>query len=432
MQQGLSQRQERLAVIASCVGSILEMYDFVIYGFFAIILAQLFFPQDGSFAAIAKTFAIFAVGYLSRPLGGILFGWFCDRRGRRAGLLYSVILMGVPIFLIGCLPTYHDWGIASAWLLLVLRLLQGLSVGGEFPAGTVFLAEHAWPERRGVVVSLMFYGINVGVLLGSVVGLIVTHWVSHQELMAFAWRIPFWLGGILAIGAYMVRRRLEETPVFTHVAENKELSSMPLVDLFRVAPMNVLKCIGIVAVMAVGVGVIFLYMPTYLHNSLGVSLPHAFLCNTIALFVFTCFIPFAGALSDKLGRKPVFLMGTMALMFLAYPLFHAMTTHDPYMTLWALVCLGFILAFIIGPIGCILVGRFPTSVRTSGVAVTYNISFAIFGGLAPLVVTWLLHLTHNTSAPALYIIVAAIISLIAILFMPMRSRLSTTPVKPLH
>jgi MFS family permease len=413
----LSAKHERLAVIASSVGSVLEMYDFVIYAFLATVLAQLFFPNSDSFVAHVKTFAIFAVGYFSRPLGGIIFGWLCDKRGRRFGLIYSIVLMGVPIFLIGCLPTYQTWGHYAALSLLVLRLLQGLSVGGEFPAGSVFLAEHAAPHRRALVVSLMFLGVNFGIVLGSLVGSITTNMVSEHTLLAYAWRIPFLLGGVLAFVGYIIRRKLQETSVFLQITAEKEISRAPLIDLFRVNFRALLKSSGLVCVMAAAVSTLFLFMPTYLSHYLHIPLSKALLMNTVSLFVFSCFIPLAGSMADKIGTRAVYMMGVLALLFLLYPLYKIMgTQHDLWLTLWAMVMLGFTVAFIIGPIGVMLATSFRASVRTSGFAVAYNVSFGVIGGLAPLVLTVLLHHTGNLQAPTLYLGAAAIISFLCVLF----------------
>lgn len=401
---------------ATSVGSILEMYDFVIYGFLSSILALLFFPNSNHFVALLATYIIFGVGYFARPIGGLLLGRLSDRLGRRRGLLISVLSMGLPIFLMGLLPTYQTVGVFAPILLLLCRILQGFSVGAEFPSATTYLAEHAPRRQRGFMSSWVFFGINGGIFLASMIGSWVIGSVAHDTLLAYAWRIPFLVGGILAVLSYWVRKRLSETPVYDALHARKETIKNPVATVFLKEKRASFIGMGLIAVMAAGVGVLFLYMPNYLHQYIHFSLAHALLLNSINLLLFTCLIPLMAHFSDCIGRKPIFLIGAIALLVLAYPLYAMMQWQGSslYVIIPTLV-LGLFLSCIIGPIAAILSELYPAMVRATGIGFAYNVSFAVFGGLAPFFVTVLSH-SSSAAFPAFYLMATSVISIVAVCF----------------
>lgn len=402
-------------VIASFVGSILEMYDFVIYGFFATVIATLFFPKSDHFISLVATFAIFAIGYFSRPIGGILFAHISDRYGRKQGLIYSTVCMGLAIFLLAITPTYASIGVAAPILLLIFRIFQGLSVGGEFPSATTFLAEHAKANNRGFVASWVFFGINLGIVLACAVGTFITFIFSQDQIMAWGWRIPFLFGCLLAIISYFIRKRLSETSIFLN---EKTHENLPVKTVFMTSFKPMIIGLGLICIMAAAIGTVFLYAPTYLHGYLKLSLSKALLFNTISIFIFAVLIPIVAIISDKIGRKPIFIFGCVLFILFSYPLYAMVaTTSSDGLLLLGLVVLGAFTALIIGPIAAILSELYMTATRATGMAISYNISFAIFGGVAPVILTTLLSKTGDDASPAYYLIITAIVSLVFVLFM---------------
>lgn len=405
-------------IIATSLGSVLEMYDFVIYAFFAPVIGSLFFPKSDHTAALIATFGVFALGYLARPLGGIFFGWITDKRGRRAGLLYSVSAMGLSILVMGLLPTYANIGIAAAWLLLICRIFQGLSVGGEFPVATTFLAEHADKKHRGFLSSWLFFGINMGIVLASLVGAALTRNLSHSAVHSYGWRIAFILGSLLAFASYFVRSKLLETDIFNDLKQQGGVSKAPLATSIHQEHKNLVIGFALISVMAAAISTVFLFMPSFLHEYLNISLSDALSMNTISLVIFTCLIPITAKISDKIGRRPMLILGSLLFALLSHVLYSNMVnTNSHGVILFCITILGVIDAMIVGPIAATLSELFGTKARSTGIGIAYNLSFAIFGGLAPMALTWLIGRHENLSAPAIYLMITAVVSLIAALFL---------------
>ncbi|OGT29951.1 MAG: hypothetical protein A3E87_09445 [Gammaproteobacteria bacterium RIFCSPHIGHO2_12_FULL_35_23] len=408
-------KQKKIIVLTTCIGSLLEMYDFVIYGFFATIIAKQFFPPNNMFISLLATFGIFAIGYFARPLGGLIFGHLSDRLGRKSSLVYSVASMGIPIFIIGLLPTYQTIGDAAPILLLICRIIQGLSVGGEFPGAITFLTEHAPQQSRGYTASWVFFGINLGVVVASFLGAIITALLPNSQLEIWGWRIPFILGGIIALLGYYIRKNIAESPLYVQMKKKHLIMKNPVAETFKTSKLNLIKGFGLISVMAAAIGTIFLFMPTYLTYYLKINFTTALWINAFNVLIFTLLIPFMAILSDKVGRKPVLVIGTLLFIFNSYPLFLLLPSNNHYLVMWALACLGALASFIVGPIASTLAELFATNIRTTGIAIAYNLSFGLFGGLAPLLITALIKRTHNMQSPAIYLSLTAFISLLFML-----------------
>ena len=363
----------RYLIVATTAGSVLEMYDFVIYSFFAIILGKLFFPSQQALVQLIATYGIFALGYLARPLGGIIFGHIADRFGRRNGLAISVVSMGIPIVALGLLPTYQSIGIWAPILLTVVRVFQGLSVGGEFPSAATFLSEHAPPSERGFETSWLFFGINGGILLASLVGYVVTEsfHANQTALLSWGWRIPFLLGGVLAAVGYYIRRNLGETHAFQELKYNRSIEKIPFMYVLRHHMGDTLKGFGATAAMASAISLIYLYMPTYLTQFVHLPLSTALLFNAINLVVLIVMLPIMGKWSDYFSRRVVTSIGGFLLVFNTYPFLWLINSfsHSPYLILWALCMMGVFTACTLGPIAAMLAELFATKARTSGVAI---------------------------------------------------------------
>jgi MHS family proline/betaine transporter-like MFS transporter len=421
MQQPELQRAKAVAV-----ASILEIYDFTLYIFFAPIIAQLFFPHGNSWVAMLETFAIFAIGYFSRPLGAVIFGHYGDKLGRRKGLLITIVLMATTTTAIGLLPTYSAIGIAAPLLLVILRFLQGIAIGGDLPGAITFVAEYADDKKRGLLCSLVYCGVNIGLLLASAIGALLISVLSQAQLMAWGWRVAFVFGIVVGFVGFYLRRKMADTPHFIHLEKTRALAKLPLLQLFRESTPQVLRSIGLAWLFAVIIAQVFLFMPSYLHTTNHFPLSKALLLNSINVLLFSLCIPFVGYLSDKIGRKPVNLVTATLFVVFTYPLYTWLSQPNFVFEIIAMNCFAVLAAGIVGTVPSAWAEMFPTSVRYSGVGVAYNIGFAIFAGLTPVIATYLLYTLHQPQAPSYNLIVSAIMAFIAALTMQDGS------CKPLH
>ena len=313
----------RRGVIAGVVGNMLEWYDFALFGFFAAQIGAHFFPASNPTASLLAAYGTFAAGFLMRPAGGALFGWVGDRFGRKQALIWSVLAMAVPSFCIGLLPSEATIGLAAPVLLLVFRLMQGLAVGGEYMASSVFLVEGAMPGKRGWMGSWGPFGAFAGTLLGSAAGALVNATMSPEAVMAYGWRIPFIVGLAVGLGGLLIRRH------FVERVPHQPPSKSPLGEAFRVHWRTILHLVALVAGLAVGFYTVFVYAATWLAQVAGVSARTAFEINTIAMALSLGAILFSGWLSDRIGRRRVLVVGSGLLMVLALPLMALMARGQP-------------------------------------------------------------------------------------------------------
>jgi MHS family proline/betaine transporter-like MFS transporter len=409
-------------VVAGAVGNVLEWYDFGLFGFFAPVLARQFLPAEDRLASLLGTFGVFAVGFLVRPLGGLVFGHIGDRLGRKRALELSVLLMAGATTLLGLLPSYAAIGLAAPVLLTLIRLLQGLSVGGEYIGSMSFLAEHAPPDRRGFLGSWSSISVDLGMLLGSGTAALCTWLLPEADLAAWGWRVPF-LGGLLIglVGAWL-RLGVEESPSFLEMQKAGKLASNPLAETVRHDRGAIATTLGLTAFMAVGYYLPFVWLPSWLARINRPPLPEdqALTANTIALLGLLLLTPVTALVSDRVGRKPMFLAAALGYALLSYPVFLAMTSG----TFTGAVLGGLVFAacssLFTGCMAATLVELFPTRTRYTGVAIGYNAGMGLLGGTAPLVGTALIHLTGNALAPAFYLIGWAAVGAMACLFITAR------------
>lgn len=401
--------------MAGSIGNVLEWYDFALYGYLAPVIAVLFFPRENELASLISTFGVFAVGFFARPVGALLFGHLGDTVGRKSALIWSVMLMAVPTCLVGLLPTHAEIGFAAPVLLVVLRLLQGLSVGGEFTGSMTFLVEHARPEERGYAGSWSEFSAQIGILLGSGVGALLTFSLSQDALYTWGWRIPFVLGILVgAVGLYL-RRSIDESPEFERVKRSGVISRFPLREVLTHRRADLVRAIGIIWLYAVSFYLAFVYLITYLSTVLTVPLGSAMISNTIGLAAFTCLVPAMGALSDRVGRKLPMVAGAAGLALLAYPLFMLLGLGALPYIITAQLLFALLVAAYVGPMCAMVVELFPPDGRYTGLSLAYNLALALFGGTAPLVATYLIERTDNIVAPSFYLAVSAVISFAVVL-----------------
>ena len=400
------------AIWASITGNVLEWYDFAVYGYFAPVIAQKFFPSDSPDSSLLAAYGAFAAGFLMRPLGGFLFGHLGDRIGRRRTLVLSIVMMAVPTFLIGVMPDYSVIGVWAGVGIVGMRMLQGLSVGGECTTSVTYLVEQAPPGRRGLFASWVNFGCIGGILLGSAVGALV-HTFWEAQLQDWAWRLPF-LGGLsVGILGLLLRRSLPDSVQSSELREHS-----PVTRAFRREWPAMLRVCGIWLVCAIGFYMMFLYITTYLQREVGLSAAMALDINTISMVVLLLITPLAGYLSDIVGRR-IFMVGVpLALMVLAYPLLWVMR-HDSLALILSAQMVFAILLGAYGPVvSAVMAELFPREVRCSGMSIAYNITLGLIGGTTPMVATYLIARTNDDLSIAWYLIAAATISFISALYTP--------------
>jgi MHS family proline/betaine transporter-like MFS transporter len=407
----------RRAVRGAAIGNTVEWFDFAIYGFLATYIAEKFFPPGDETAALLNTFAIFAAAFFMRPLGGLFFGPLGDRIGRQKVLALVILLMSGSTLAIGLVPSYDTIGVLAPLLLLFLRCLQGFSAGGEYGSGACFLAEYAPDKHRGFVVSFLVWSVVVGFLLGSLTVTGLEAVLSESAMDSYGWRIPFLIAGILgAVGLY-IRLRLGDTPEFEALRDEGEVASSPLKEAVTTSWRPILQIAGLVVIHNVGFYIVFTFLPSYFTKTLGFTKTDAFVSITVASLVAMILIPPLGALSDRIGRKPLLIAGSLSFAVFAYPLFLVLNTGSLAAAIAAHAGLAAIESVFVCASLAAGAELFATRVRSSGYSIGYNVSVALFGGTAPYVATWLVANTGNDLAPAYYVIVAALVTFATVLTM---------------
>ena len=399
--------QRRLA-IAGMAGNILEWYDFSIYGFFAYAIGENFFPSHSKATSLIDAFGVFAAGFLMRPVGALLFGQIGDRLGRKQALTISVVAMAVPTVLIGLLPTHAQIGVMAPILLVVLRLIQGLSVGGEYTTSVVFMVEGSAINRRGLLGAFGAAAAFAGVMLGSAVGAVVAALMSPQALASWGWR-PFLAGVTIGIAGYYIRRELQNADNVPRIAPP------PIGEVLRTQWRRVLQIAGFKVLESVGFYLMFVYSATYLTEIVGIAKSRALAINTIGMAAAVMMLPVAGALSDRFGRKPMLLLSAGAIIIFAWPLFNLLWHPMFHVPLLGQVGFALLIATFDGVAPVTAAEAFPANVRCTGVGLSHNLCMALLGGTAPMVATYLIDKTDNEMVPPLYLIAAAIVSAIFVL-----------------
>jgi MFS family permease len=398
--RSLNRRDARTLGLAS-LGGALEYYDFIIFVFFTQAIGQLFFPPDTpEWLRQLQAFGLFAAGYLARPLGGIVMAHFGDKSGRKRMFLLSVLLMAIPTLLIGLLPTYASIGYAAPIALLVLRIAQGAAVGGEVPGAWVFVSEHVSDRRTGIACGVLTAGLTAGILLGSLVASAVTSYYSEAEVLDFAWRIPFLVGGVFGFLAVFLRRMLAETPVFEELRARAALvEGLPLRRVLAGHGRAVVVSMLLTWLLTAAIVVVILMTPSLMQSLFAIPAAHALRAGSIATLALTVGCVAFGALADRLGAARTLALGCAAVFTANYAMFADLAAGG------ANAYLHFGLAgFCVGAVAVIpvvMVRVFPAAIRFSGLSFSYNVAYAVFGGLTPLVVT--LMMKDAPLAPAHYV-----------------------------
>ncbi len=402
-------RQDYKTLTLAALGGALEFYDFIIFVFFAAVVGELFFPPDiPEWLRQVQTFGIFAAGYLARPLGGIIMAHFGDLVGRKKMFTLSILLMAVPTLLIGLLPDYAAMGIAAPVLLLMMRILQGAAIGGEVPGAWVFVAEHVPEKRIGIACGTLTAGLTVGILLGSVVATIINTSMTPQAIHDGGWRIPFLLGGAFGLVAMYLRRWLQETPVFIEMQQRKALAQeLPVRAVVVKHRQGVLISMLLTWLLSAGIVVVILMSPVWLQKQYGFTPAVTLQANSIATIMLCIGCLIAGLAADRFGASRTFIVGSMLLAASSWAFYHLSGAHPEHLfLLYGLVglCVG-----VVGAVPFVMVRAFPAAVRFTGISFSYNVAYAIFGGLTPIAVTMLMGV--SPMAPAWYVLALSLMGL---------------------
>lgn len=405
-----SQSTVRRATLGATVGSVVEWFDVAVYGYLAVVIGEVFFSTDDPTVALLSSFAVFGSAFLVRPLGGIFFGHFGDRLGRKKTLAAVIMLVSAATFCIGLLPAYSTVGVLAPILLVFLRLVQGFSAGGEMGGASAFVAEFAPRHRRGFYVSLVEMGCILGFLLGSVTVLVLNLALSEDAIMHWGWRIPFLIAAPMGLIGFYIRTRLTETPEFEALKSSGKVEKNPLGEVLRNHWREVLTVAGFALFQNVALYIILTYIPSHLTAVLNETSLVSSVSSVITMTLICLTIPFTGALSDRIGRKRLLSVSTIAAILFSYPLFVLMEQGSMAAVI-AHALLGIVLGTFLGPVLAAMNELFGTAVRYGGFSIGYNVSVSLFGGTAPFFVTFLVSATDFSPSPSFVIIVAAFITL---------------------
>lgn len=427
----VSPRSEEQAMVgkvafSSFLGNFIEWFDYASYSYFATTIALVFFPSGNHTVAMLQTFGVFALSFVLRPVGALFWGNFGDKKGRKGALAISIMFMSGASFLIGCLPSYAKVGILAPILLLLLRMVQGFSASGEYAGAATFLGEYAPTKKRGIYCSLIPASTAIGLLAGSMLATFMTASLSSEALTAWGWRIPFLMAGPLGLVVHYIRTKLADSPVYASMSEaleNKQQvasdtaseQTSPLHELFQHHAKALLISFGACVLNAVGFYTVLTYLPTYLSDTVGLASAQSSTITTICLVLYVALVFGMGHISDKFGRKKVLIGACAAFILLTVPAFLVLNTAQFWPVLIVELAMCATLTANDGTLSSYLTETFPTSVRFTGFAFSFNLANAIFGGTAPFIATWLIYTTGSSIAPAWYMVAVAAVALVAMI-----------------
>lgn len=410
----------RKAVFAGAVGNTVEWVDWAVYTTFSSVFARQFFPPGDPAAALLSTLAIFAVGFLMRPVGAAVLGAYADRYGRKKSLVLTISMMAGAALVIGLTPTYETIGLLAPIILVTARMLQGFSAGGEFGSSSAFLVESAAPKRRAFAASWQQVSVAAGILIASAMGAVITSALTPEDLQSWGWRLAFVLAALLGVVGLWLRSSVEETESFENVKaklnDNKTKRRSPLTAIFIQHPRQVLRVFGITIAGTLLYYMWVSYLPTYAAVTTGIPLSQALIANVIGILIFMALLPFAGILSDKVGRKPLLIAFAASFILFLWPAFNFLDGSFWRLLIVQVVGLILLLGYSANAI-VVMAEQFPAEVRVTGIGVPYSLAVAIFGGTAPYITTWM-NGSGLGSFVWLYCAIAAAIGLVVYIIIP--------------
>lgn len=405
------------AVVAAVIGNALEWYDFTVYGFLTVVIAQLFFPTSNDYTSLLLTTATFGVAFVMRPIGAVVLGLYADRAGRQAALSLVIAIMTLGILLIALAPPYSAIGIGAPLLIVIGRSLQGFSAGGEFGSATALLIEAAPFSKRGLYGSFQMASQAAALLLGALVGAAITHGLSPDALSAWGWRVPFILGLVIGPIGFYIRRHLADSEAFLHAQTTARRATLR--EVFTAHGREVLCGLGAVIALTVTIYVLISYLPTFAVRELKLPFGQSFYAVIVGNTLLMMLSPLAGAWSDRIGRKGLSLWSLSITLVAIYPLFSWLEAEPTVSKLIVVQSvLSISMAGYFGPFGALIAELFPANVRSTGLSIAYNLAVMVFGGFGPFIVTWLIGVTGSSLAPTYYVMAGLALSIIAIACIP--------------
>lgn len=405
------------AVVAAVIGNALEWYDFTVFGFLTVVIAQLFFPAGSDYTSLLLTTATFGVAFVMRPIGAVVLGLYADRAGRKAALSLVIALMTLGILLLAIAPPYSAIGIGAPLMIVLGRLLQGFSAGGEFGSSTALLIEAAPFSKRGFYGSWQMASQAAALLLGALVGAAISHGLSPDALKSWGWRVPFLIGLIIGPIGFYIRRHLADSEAFLHAQKTARRATLG--EVFKSHSRDVLCGLGSVIALTVTVYVLISYLPTFAVKQLKLPYAQSFYAVIVGNLLLMVLSPVAGAWSDRIGRKGLSLWSLGITLAIIYPLF-AWLAAEPSVSKLIVVqaLLSITLSGYYGPFGALIAELFPANVRSIGLSLAYNVAVMVFGGFGPLLVTWLIDTTGSPLAPTYYVMSGLALSIVAVACIP--------------
>ncbi|MBQ7674740.1 MAG: MFS transporter [Alphaproteobacteria bacterium] len=412
------QRKLIRSVVSSLIGNVLEWYEYTLYAYFATVISSLFFPSDNQFVSMIMTFSTFAVGLAARPIGGIIFGYIGDKISRKSMLVFTMMLMTIPTLCIGMLPTYDKIGIAAPIILIILRILQGLALGGEFGASCTYLYESVPYNRRGFFGTLALTGVGLGLIFSSCTIFFVEKFFSNEEVYLYAWRLPFFISVLGACIAFYMRKSLMESDCFSEAKNNNQLLNNPFVEMLKNHKLKILKLFGIFITTQVSFFVVFIFGKSMMIKFLGYDSQLAGEYSLFTVISYTAATIIFGYLSDKVNKKYIILCGSTGILLLAYPFIHSLQIGSSHATILLLsLLMGMLIGMTEGTLNPLTAESFPTNIRATSIAFCWNFSSVIFGSVAPIISMWLIENFGSVYIIAYYLITVCAITVSTVTFM---------------
>jgi len=412
----LSKKAVIKSILSSSIGNVLEWYEYTLYAYFATVISSLFFPVTNPYVSMMMTFATFAVGLAARPIGGIIFGYIGDKYSRKKMLTLTVLLMSIPTICIGLLPTYEQIGIMAPIILILLRILQGVALGGEFGASCVYLFESVPKEKRGFFGCMALTGVGTGLVLSSCTIFIVESLATKETIYAFAWRIPFFISVLGAIIGFYMRRTLLETEDFIFAKQNSELISNPFMEMLKNHKFTLFKLFSIFITTQISFFIVFIFGKTMMINFLNYYHHVAGKFNLFTVMSYTFATVFFGYLSDQINKRYIIILGTIGLLLASYPFILSLKNGVASSILLFSILMGILIGMTEGTLNPLTAESFPTNIRATSVAFCWNFTSVVFGGVAPIMSMWLIENFGGVDTVAYYLMIACSITIIVTLY----------------
>lgn len=403
------------SILSSSIGNVLEWYEYTLYAYFAPVISALFFPANDHRVSMLMTFLAFAIGLAARPIGGIIFGHIGDKCSRRKMLVLTMLLMSIPTLCIGCLPTYEKIGIMAPICLVVIRILQGVALGGEFGASCVYLFESVPHNRRGFYGCMALTGVGTGLVLSSCTIFMVESFVSQEAIYAYAWRVPFFISVLGALIGFYMRRNLLETKDFIVARQDNKLLGKPLVEMLKKHKASLLYLFSIFITTQISFFIVFIFGKSMMMEFLHYDSHTAGKFNLLTVISYTLATLFFGYLSDKVNKKYLVVWGAFGILVAVYPFIWSLKAGNSSMILLLSVLMGILIGMTEGTLNPVTAESFPTNIRATSVAFCWNFTSVAFGGSAPIIAMWLInHCTVGVDAVAYYLMIACAITVVSV------------------